>query len=137
LGSPLMPGAPAPDATAAAPMMMEAMRQWIISRADLWTRMMEAMASMASHAATIATEARKCADQMGPGCANFFPSSWPGTPPAPVDVDVEKLRRSLKGIDQAEAEKIVYAVQFVQAMDAWRRSAPGGNPTGTAEKPAC
>jgi hypothetical protein len=135
LGSPQTPGAPVVDATVAGPMMMEAMRQWIMSRADFWKQTMEAMASMASHAATIATEARKSVDQMGAGCANIFPSGWPWTPAASVDLDVEKLKQSLKGIDQAEADKIIYAVQFVQAMDAWRRSAPGANPTGTAKKP--
>lgn len=131
MGSPPTPSVPGPDVAAAGPIMMEAMRQWIISRTDFWTRTMEAMASMASHAATVATEARKAADQLGPGCANFFPPGWPWAPPSRADVDIEKLKRSLKGMDETEAAKVIYAVQFVQAMDAARRSAPGGNPPGT------
>jgi hypothetical protein len=119
--------APPASAMAAAPMMMEALRQWIVSRADFWSRTMEAVGHIAFQAATIATEARKAADQMGPGCANFFSPGVPGAAPTAPSVDIDKLKENLKGMDQAEAEKIIYAVQLVQSMDAARKSAPGGN----------
>lgn len=118
---------PPASAIAAAPMMMEALRQWIVSRADFWSRTMEAVGHIAFQAATIATEARKAADQMGPGCANFFPPGVPWAVPTAPSVDIDKLKENLKGMDQAEAEKIIYAVQLVQSMDAARKSAPGGN----------
>ncbi|MBV8455742.1 MAG: hypothetical protein JO122_03895 [Acetobacteraceae bacterium] len=120
--------APGPAIAAAAPMMMEALRQWIVSRADFWSRTMEAVGQIAFQAATIATEARKAADQMGPGCANLFSPGAPWAAPTAPSVDIDKLKENLKGMDQAEAEKIIYAVQLVQSMDAARRSAAGGNP---------
>jgi hypothetical protein len=64
---------------------------------------------------------------MGPGCANFFSPGVPGAAPTAPSVDIDKLKENLKGMDQAEAEKIIYAVQLVQSMDAARKSAPGGN----------
>jgi hypothetical protein len=101
----------------------ETMRQIFISRADFWAHLMHAMAQIATHAASVATEARKASEMMGPGGANFFaPPGGPYTKPAPGDVDLEKLKLSLRDLDKADAEKVLYAVRLLQSLDAARRS---------------
>jgi hypothetical protein len=124
---PPMPGAqPGPPDSQQPPsyaFVFETMRQLFISRADFWAHLMQAMAQMATHAAGIATEARKASEMMGPGGANLFaPPGGPYTKPASGDVDLEKLKLSLHNLDEAEVAKVLYAVQLVQSLDAARRS---------------
>ena len=108
----------------------EAMRQFFMSRAVFWSHMMRAMADLATYAAGVAAEARKAPAMMGPGGSNFF--ALPGGPygrPPDGELDLDKLKQSLgdlKGLDQAQAAKILYAVQLVQSMEAWRKSSPPG-----------
>jgi hypothetical protein len=109
----------------------EAVRQLFMSRAEFWSHMMQAIADIALHAAGVAAEARKASEMMGPGGSNVFaPPGGPYTRPPDTDVDLDKLKQSLQGLDQAQAAKILYAVQLVQSMDAARRTSPPGGQAG-------
>ena len=109
----------------------EAMRQFLMSRAEFWSHMMRAMANIAMHAAGVAAEVHRTSAMLGLGGANLFtPPGGPYGQPPVADVDLDKLKQSLQGLDQAQAAKILYAVQLVQSMEAWRRPPPTEGPSG-------
>jgi hypothetical protein len=135
-GMPYPPGSPA-----AAPgyppgaVSFEAMRQCFMSRAEFWSHTLHVMSRAAAEAARVAAEAGRACAMMGPHGENFFaPPGGPYAPPPPADIDVDKLREGLKGMDQDQAARVLYAVQMMQAIDAMRRSSASDS-TGKAKAP--
>ena len=113
----------------------EAMRQFFMSRAEFWSHTLHVMSHAAAEAARVAAEAGRACAMMGPHGENFFaPPRGPYGPPPPGDIDVDKLREELKGMDKDQVDRVLYAVQMMQAIDAMRKSSASAS-AGQAKAP--
>jgi hypothetical protein len=111
----------------------EAMRQFFMSRAEFWSHTLQMMSHAVADAARVAAEAGRACAMMGAQGENFFaPPGGPYAPPPPADIDVDKLREGLKGMDPEQSARVLYAVQMMQAMDAMRKSSASDS-TGKAK----